>query len=788
MKAIDRMLVVEAKRMWRQGLAICVLLACGVGVFVMSGSTMTSLEASCQDYYTKGRFANVFVQLVRAPNRLAERIRTIEGVRRVQTRIVRDVLLDVPQMVEPASCRLVSIEGDPSTSLNRVFLRQGRFPKSTGRVEVIASELFAEAHGLGPGDHFDAIMGGRRERLHIVGIGLSPEFVYVVQPGLLVTDDRRFGVLWMPRRQMAAAFNMEGAFNSLSMTVQSGANVAEIQRRVDRLTRPFGGTDSYDREDQESHRRVSDEIHQVRTMAYVTPSIFLAVSAFLFNIVFSRLVQQQKEQIATLRAFGYTPREIGLHYVKLVVLLVSLGSLVGLLAGIWLSDWMLGQYARFFRFPNMYHLFAFDSASLSILTSLGVALAGTFSSIRRATRLVPAEAMRPEAPKDYRGLWTERLGIAALLSPITRMIVRRLETNARATTLSVLGMSLGLAVLMLGSFMEDTVDYVIELEFERAQRQDVMLTFNETLSAEAVFDVTQLPGVTRSEPFRSVPVRISHDRHTKRVGLLGLETEPELFRILDDQERPVPLPPQGGLTMSEKLAALLDVRAGDRVTVEILEGQRESREIPVARIFPNFTSPGVYMNRDELHRLLRESEQISGVYLSVQPGKMLDLYQAVKETPTVAGVMDTRAAMKNFRDLVSESTSIMRTVNAIFAMLIAFGVIYNCSMIILAERSRDLATLRVMGFTRREAAWVLLGEIFVITLLAIPVGIPIGYGFAYLTTLALDTETHRFPLIIDRSTYAYSTTVILIAAAVSGLYVRRMVNHLDLISVLKVKD
>ena len=782
------MLFADARRMWRQGVAISTLLGCGIAVFVMSGSTMKSLESSRRLYYSQGRFGEVFVSLVRAPNRLAARVEAIPGVQRVQTRIVRDVLLDVPEMVEPASCRLVSIEGDQETSMNRVFLRRGRFPKPTGRVEVIVSELFAEAHGFVPGDHVDAIMGGRRERLYIVGIGLSPEFVYVVQPGLLVTDDRRYGVMWMPRRQMAAAFNMEGAFNDLSVLLRPHASIPNVQQRLDRLTRPFGGTDSYDREDQQSHRRVADEIHQMSTMAYVTPSIFLAVSAFLFNIVFSRLVHQQKEQIATLRAFGYLPREIGLHYVKLVALLVGLGALAGLAGGIWLSDWMLTQYARFFRFPTMYHQFSFGSAMTAIGGGLAVALIGTFSAIRRATSLVPAEAMRPEAPKDYRGLIAERLGIARWMSPIAGMILRRLETNRRATILSVLGMALGLAVLVLGSFMEDTVDYVIDSEFQRAQRQDVMLTFVETQSARAIHDARHLPGVTYAEAFRLVPVRLHNGRRSYRTGIMGLEANAKLFRVLDDEQRAIDLPPRGGLTISQKMAEILRVDAGDLLTVEVLEGERDSRQVPVMRVFPNFTEPVAYLNRSELHRLLREGAQLSGVYLSVAPGEIESMYREVKQTPAVAGVMDKRAAMNNFRDMVSESTSVMRTVNAVFATMIAFGVIYNCSMIILAERARDLATLRVMGFTRQEAARVLLGEIAVITLLAIPVGLPIGYGFAYLTTLALDTETHRFPLVVRLSTYSYSTTIILIAAAVSCLYVKRLVNDLDMISVLKVKE
>ncbi|TWT87790.1 ABC transporter permease [Stieleria varia] len=579
MKSLDRMLLADVRRMWRQGLAISTLLACGIAVFVMSNTTMKSLSWSQQSYYHDGHFADLFVQLVRAPNHIADRVAAIDGVQRVQPRVVRRVLLNIPEMVEPASCQLVSIEGDQSDSINRVFLRKGRLPNDSERAEVVVSELFAESHGFQPGDHVEAIIGQRYERLRIVGIGLSAEYVYVVQPGMLVTDDRRSGVLWMSRRQMEAAFSMEGAFNDLAIQLRSFASVPKVIEQIDTLTKPYGGTGAFDRGDQPSHRRVSDELYQLRTMAYVLPTIFLAVSAFLFNIVFSRLVQQQKEQIATLRAFGYLPREIAGHYIKMVTLLVGVGAIAGLAGGLWLSDWMLTQYARFFRFPTMTSLFASGSTGVAILIGFGTALLGTFSAIRQASRLVPAEAMRPESPKEFHGLWAERLGLSRWMTPITRMIVRRIETNRVPTTLSVLGMSLGLAILVLGSFMEDTVDYVIELEFQKSQRHDAMLTFNEARSESAIDDARHLPGVTKVEPFRSVPVRMRFGRKTYRLAIMGLEPQPELFRVLDENEIPLELPEGGGLILSKKLAEILGVQLGDTIAVEILEGDRPTRQV-----------------------------------------------------------------------------------------------------------------------------------------------------------------------------------------------------------------
>ncbi|MCA9214353.1 MAG: FtsX-like permease family protein [Planctomycetales bacterium] len=788
MKPLNRLLITDLKRMWRQGLAISVLLACGIATFVMSMSSMRSLDKSMAKYYSDYRFGDIFVSLTRAPNHLADRLTEIPGVDRVETRVVRSVILDVPEMAEPASCRLVSISDSPDTMLNGVALLRGRLPNPTGRVEVVASEQFADAHGFQPGDKLDVIMGGRKEQLHIVGVAMSPEFIYVAQPGLLLTDNRRYGILWMHRRQLEAAFNMEGAFNDAVITLQPKASTKDVLFHVDKLTAPFGGAGAYDRSDQPSHHRVADEMHQTSSMAFVTPSIFLAVATFLFNLVLSRMVRQQQEQIATLRAFGFRPHEIGAYYVKLVVILVTAGCILGCLAAIPLSRWIIDLYVRFFRFPVVIYDFATREAIFASLIAFAAALAGSYSAIRRATRLQPAVAMRPEAPTADRDSIVERLGLGVFLSPITRMIARRLETNKRSTAFSVLGMAMGLSVLVLGSFFQDTIGYVTEVQFERAQRQDVTLTFYETTSPHSLHDVAHLPGVTRAEPFRSVPVRLRNGSRDHRLALMGLEEMPELFRVLDDSQQQVSLPPIRGMTISKKLGEILDVGPGDELIVEVLEGKRQTLTANVARTFPDYTNPGAYLNRHELHRLMEEGERLSGAFLSVDPQCLDDLYAEVKQTPIIAGVLDKNAAHKNFVDTVSENTYVMRMVNSVFAGIIAFGVIYNCALIALAERSRDLATLRVMGFTRGEVSHILLGELAIITLLAIPVGLPIGYSFAYFATLALDTETHRFPLVVSRATYAESTMVLLGTAMASALFVRRMLDRLDLIAVLKVKE
>ncbi len=333
MRAIHRLLINDLYNQWRQGIAITALLACGVATFVMMTSTMRSVQESQQRYYRDYRFADVFMQLTRAPDYLASRVSALPGVVHTQTRIVEHAIISMPEMVEPVSCRLISMEDIPSHGLNGVHLRAGTFPANASRTEVVVHELFAEAHGIRPGDKIDVILGGHQKRLTVSGIGMSPEYVYAVQPGLLVPDNRRFGIIWMPRKSLAAAFDMDGAFNDLSLKLANGTNLQQVLFQVDRIFEPYGGRGAYPAADQESHSRVADELHQMQAMAYVTPSIFMIVAAFLFNVVLSRMVKQQQEQIATLRAFGYSANDIGRHYFRFLLVFVIAGCLAGCVIG-----------------------------------------------------------------------------------------------------------------------------------------------------------------------------------------------------------------------------------------------------------------------------------------------------------------------------------------------------------------------------------------------------------------------------------------------------------------------
>jgi len=786
-RVLHRKLLRELWRMRGQALAIAVVIAGGVATLVMSLSCLESLRLTRDAFYQEHRFGDVFASLKRAPESLREVVAEIPGVRHVETRIAAGANLDIPGFPDPATALLLSLPDGRNADLNRLYLRQGRLPEAGRDREIVVNEAFAEAHGFVPGDHLAAVLGGRRQELEIVGVALSPEFIYLVKPGDMVPDFERYAVLWMNRSQLAHAFDMDGAFNDLVLALSREARVADVLDRLDALLAPYGGLKAVDRSDQISHRYLSIELEALAVMAQVFPTIFLGVAAFLLNVVISRLISTQREQIAVLKAFGYTDREVGLHYAQLVLVIIVLGVALGLFGGVWFGRNMAELYRDFFRFPFLEYVLSVQVVAIGFLISAGAGLLGALAAVRRAVRLPPAEAMRPEPPPTFRPTILERLGLQGLFSQPTRMILRNIERRPVKSLLSALGIAMACAILMVGRFQESAIDYMLAVQLGLSQRDDLTVTFTEPTSRRVVHDLQALDGVYLVEPFRSVPVELRFGHRTFGTALLGVSADGDLHRILD-ADLNVPDLPENGVVLTDYLAGMLGITPGDMLEVEVLEGRRQRVLVPVALLIKEYMGVSAYMEIDALGRLLGEGQAVSGARLAIDAGHRGEILRALKDSPRVAGITDRNTAIAEFMDAMADTVLIFAFFATIMAGSIAFGVIYSNARIALAERSRELASLRVLGFSRGEIGYILLGELALITLAALPAGFLIGWGLTAYLVKAMESDLYRIPLIIEPGVFAFSTVVVLISSLVSALIVARRLGRLDLVEVLKTRE
>ncbi|MDJ0651321.1 MAG: FtsX-like permease family protein [Xenococcaceae cyanobacterium MO_188.B19] len=788
MNSLDRKLFRDLWHSRGQVIAIALVVACGIASFVMARSAYTSLTLTQNTYYNKYHFAQVFASLKRAPESLKSQIAEIPGVAQTQTRIMVDVTLDVPDLPEPGTGRLISIPEQQIPLLNKPFIRKGRYIEPGRGNEVLVSEAFAQANKLQLQDTIGAIINGRWEQLKIVGIALSPEYVYEVRgAGELYPDNKRFGIIWMGRDALGKAYDLDGAFNDVSLTLSPGAKEIEVITQLDRLIARYGGLGAYGREDQFSHQILSDEIKGLEIMATMLPSIFLGIAAFLLNVVLSRLVSTQREQIAVLKAFGYDNLAIGWHYLKFVLTIVTIGSVLGILGGLWLGRGLTQIYTQLFKFPLLRFDYNPRVLATAIIVSYTAAAIGAFMAVNKAVSLPPAEGMRPEPPAKFKPTIIERLGLQRFFSVGGRIILRNLERKPIQASLSILGVSLAVAILVTGNYMIDAVNFLMDFQFRQVQREDMTIVFNEPRPSRTYYEVANLPGVIHSEPFRFVSARLRFEHRTYRTALTGIQPQGEFRRLMNKNAELVYLP-SDGVVLTTKLAEILHVKPGDTLTVEVLESNRPVRQVTVTGLVDELLGVQAYIDIQALNRLMREGKTISGAYISVDSHLANQLYTELKQIPAITGISTRQASLNSFEEISAESLKIMTTFLVAFACIITFSVVYNSARIALSERGRELASLRIMGFTKAEVAFILLGEQAILILLAIPVGYLIGYVLAALTSSAYNSELYRLPLVINNSTYAFAFVIVILAAIGSGLIIRRQINHLDLIAVLKTRE
>ena len=696
MKALDRKLLRDLRLMWSQALTIALVVASGIGGFITSLSAVDSLAGARDEFYAAGRFADLFAGVKRAPNALAERLAAQPGVAEVQTTVEQMVRVELPGLPDPIIGQLIGMDAQRPSSLNRVVLASGRaldgagVRRGDGSLEVLVSAGFAQARGLKPGSTLTALVNGRQRTLVVVGTALSPEFVFAGLWGM--PDLRGFGIFWVDREALASAYDMNGAFNRIAIRLAPGASEPAVIDALSRTLEPYGGGENHGRPDQTSHAMLDNEIKEQRVLGTVLPAIFLGVAAFLLNVVVSRLVATQREQIAALKALGYPNRDIGAHYLKMVMLTVLVGLALGVALGDRLGTMLTSLYAEFFFFPHFDHRIAPWLLLVSMGITVATAVLGTLNAILATVRLAPAEAMRPPAPGRYRRTLLERLGIQAL-GPALRMIIRNMERRPLRTGLSIAGVAASVAIVVLGNFFRDAIEYIVDAQFNVAMRSDVAVWLVEPADDAARLDLARLPAVTQVESTRFVPVTFHRGHRSERSMIRGYDGRAVLYRVVDAVNHATTLDGMG-LVITDRLADKLGVRVGQTLQVEVLEGRPRTIELTVGATVREMMGLNAYMDREALNRALGDGDLSSGFVLAVERDREAGLLEAIKTLPRVAGAFSKATMLRNMEEISARNVRIMSTILTAFAVVIAVGVVYNNARIALAERSWELASLR----------------------------------------------------------------------------------------------
>ena len=785
MSVLDKKLVRNFKSIWSQALAIALVISAGTASLILAAGSYRSLHETRELYYERYRFAHVFANARRAPESLARQVRQLDGVTSVETRITGRALLDIAGQVRPVNGLLLSLPGSNAPEINSVHLRVGRLPDPKRRDEVIVNESFAKAQKFKIGDDFSAIINGKKQTLIVVGTALSPEFVYARQ-GNSMPDPRQYGVIWMNSDFLAQSFDMKSAFNSISLKLRRDASVEGVIDALDGLLAPYGGSGIISRKHQSSHAFIEAMLNVLRTMTFISPPIFLAVAAYLINITLARLITIERVQIGLLKALGFRPFTIVMHYIKLISIITTFGVLLGFGTGIYLGHWMTAFYSNFYHFPFFIFLTPPDLFIIAALSSFGAAVLGTVYAIRSIIDLPPAVAMAPSAPTQY-GNSGGPSAFSSHFSQTNMMIFRHLIRFPVRSALTLIGVALSIMLLIGSLVFSGAIDRMVDVTYFKMLRASVNLQFTKPQPLKVLYEVERLPGVLSAEARRVVPATLRHENISRRINVTGLPKNSKLIQLIDTNGRYVAVPDHG-VALTDKLAEILGVSQGDIIDVQSMTGKRRVLNVPVSAVLQGYMGLFAFMELDNLNQALGDGASINGVDIDIDENQKLALFEKVKTLPSVANIASLQDTIIRFRQTLARNILVMAGIFVALSVTIDVGVIYNSARIHLSERGRELASLRVLGFTQSEVAKILLGEFAIIVAFAIPLGCVLGTYYTSYLLGSMGNEIYRIPVFVDARIYVYASLIAVFAAILSSFFVRKLLVRMDIVEALKSRE
>jgi len=796
-------------------LACLVLVVLGLTIYTSFSISSDNLELSKDIFYREQNFADGFAELTAMPYRDVEGLAHIEGIAQVIGRVTREVRVLYPESDIGIYLKLVSLEIDEPDRVNDVRLLEGNELRQ-GEFEVWVDNQFYDVHGLELGFDLEILAGERSREITVEGYAMSPEFTYPLRTEAeIYPNPEQFGIAFISRDTIWKLFpDLQGRVNNLAFTLEEGADFKEVKDRLEPELEPYGLINLYSRDNQTSHLILSEEIAQLQRMAFAIPLMFLVIAALILYIMLKRMIEQQRGQIGILKAFGYSNREIMLHYLSYSLTVGFIGGLAGGAAGIYLArplNWLL---LEFFHVPEIDVDFSLYYFGLGMLISLGIFLAAGYQGCRHALKLKPAEAIRPPAPVSGRKTVLEKIGLFSNMLTIQgKMAVRNLARNRSRTAFLFIGVTLSCAIVVVTWSLNDLVDKLVFYQHDEVEVYHARVSLTEPVSRQAVErELAELEQVTGVEPLAEVPVRLSHAWREESVVLLGIPKESSMYIVRDAAGKRIE-PSDHGIVLSERLAEKLSIQEGE--TLELaspyLRGNEGEQIVEVYRVIPQYLGMNAYMEITGVEDILQQGEFATSFMVNVKDGglnglnseeflradhtpvddqvraniaKLRDFY---RESDLVAGVDGTEEQIREVRELM-ETFGLVIYIYVLIGVVIAFSIIYSSSFIILSERNRELASMKVLGMTSREVFSVITFEQWFISFFAVLAGLPLARVMMEGFSRELSTDLYTIPAELSEQALLMGALITAVSIWIAQRFALRKVERLDLVEVLKTRE
>ena len=787
MNILFRNLLRDIKKSKGQFISILIIVILGVTFYTAINSAFKNLSTSSDKYYEEYRLADIWVDIYSAPIGIKEKIESIPNVKTATGRIVKDASINISE--GNATLRFITLPDIKRDIVNDVVIKSGRYFSEDDSSQCLLDEDFFKANNLNLGEYIYPIINGNKVKLKIVGCVKSPEFVYTLKDASeIIADNKRFGIIYVKQSFGEAIFGLNGSINNISIQVFNSSDVKNVKDDVKKALKNYGVKSVIDRDEETSSKMISEKIKQLKSMGGTFPVIFFMVASIIIYIMMGRMVENQRTQIGVLKAVGFTNMQVLAYYMSYSAMIALIGSFIGSILGTYMGVAMTKLYNQYFNLPlaevKIYGEYVIPAFILTLIFCL---FAG-YHSCKIIFKIMPSEAMRQKSPQSGKKIIIEEIDLIwKNISHLGKIILRNLFRYKKRALLTSLGVIFSSAILLVALSMGDSMDFMIKQQYGNIQNYDIKVKFSKLISIEELNNIKNITHVKEMEPILETGVEISNGWKSKTVGFTALVKEPEMYKVEDKSGNAISIP-SNGVLISEKLANTLGVKVNDSVNIKFYFPGKDKKEMVVRGIVVQYLGLSTYTSMDNLNSILGEGMIASSAVLKLDNINFEnEIKDKLKDMPNVTSV---ESKSDSLNALLSAMGAMQASIGVyiMLAAILLSAVLYNIATINIFERQRELATLKVLGFSNNEVKKLIFNENYIIVILGMIVGLPFGKWLGASLMASSSTDAYTIPYVVEFKTYIIAIILTLLFTAITNLTLMKKIKALDMIEVLKNKE
>lgn len=779
MKKLDRRLLRMIRHSKGQFISVTVIVAVALCIYVLFSVTTVNIQNAVDHYYSTTNISDLQIQLVKIPQKALDDLKAIQGVAGVQGRVSVDVPLRTDNEEEKVNIRIISVPANGG-GINKLYGVEGNGYELKDN-DAILLEQFAKARNIKVGDTITPVINGRAHDLFVSGIAASSEFIYLMEnEQSLLPAPEKFGVAYVSEAFARSVFGYRGSYNEVLVKVNDQGKIDDISDHAEKKLDKYGVKKITKLEDQLSNSVLTQKVDGIEKMSAVLPLMFLIVAAIIISIMLSRIVTNDRMAIGVFKALGFSNAAILTHYTKYALLIGIVGSVAGIAGGVLLSDPMSRLFVSYFNIPLAGIEVQYNYiVSGILLTSLFCIGSGIFGA-RGIIRIMPADSMRPEAPKTGKRILLERVTFLWSRIPFSwKMVIRNIMRNKRRFAFLVLGLALAYSINTVPLYMGDAMVSMFELQYGKYQKMDYTVDFAKPLNERVIKDIDNLISAKRIEPRLEFPFELKNGWRKKTVNIIGAPRDTAFYEFEDGDNNIVKLP-ENGIFITEALAKILDVEEGEKITVRnFLPGKKDVR-LEVAGVVKQYLGANAYMNIEAMEDQLLESQMITGVSVASDD----DLKEKLKDIKNITAIRSVGDMKKSFEEYL-DTMAVAISAYMLFGGILGFALIYNATIIGIQERTMEFAALRIMGFDKKDIYGMISKENSIMAGVAILTGVPLGAGMINGIIETFNSEMITFPVILTPKIFLQAALASAVFVTIAQLATRKKVYNLNFIDALK---